>query len=980
MSKQNLVSKAVRVALLCGAAGFGANAALADDTTSTTTTTTTTSTDTSNSSAAQLGKIEVTGTRIKRTDLETAQPVNIVTAAQIKQTGLATVGQIIQKLTSSGASLSTMDNFGGNFTFTGGGESTVDLRNLGAQRVLVLVNGKRWVTGLDGTVDLNTIPAAVIDHIEVLQDGASAIYGSDAISGVVNIVTVKDYNGSTADAYMGIYNGDGHSDGKTQEYDFTTGTSNEKSGMLFSTSYSEQDGIPSAHRDISKEPVVGQGAASGSSALPNGRFVFVPPTGSSWNTFCGGTCDLTLIKPVNGKPSMSDFRPFNSGGADSDRFNFAPFNYVLTPEERYSGYLQGYNDLADNITFKYDMMYSHRNSQQQAAPEPLFFSSSSIALNIPASQAYNPFGFALNAGSLGPNLFLLGRRMVENGNRVYNENEDTYRLNGGFSGYFNAMGGEWDWDAGYAFSKDTEIDTNDGHFDVSKIRLALSDPATCAAVQGCVPLNIFGGDGAITKKMLNYIAYTAVNQFQNNQRVFNADISNSSLFAMPGGSAGVALGIEDLEHDGLFQPDSVAEAGYDSFNPGRPVLPTVGRTSEKSLYGEMDLPVLGNMPGVKLLDLDLAGRFTKYNTFGTNNTYRWGLKYQPNDEWLARASWSQGFRAPSIQDLYSAGTNLSANITDPCDSPAQSALCAKQGVPSTYTQPNAQINTLEIGNPHLKPETSISRTVGFVYSPDWLSGFNLSADYYHIEIDNTIQPESGQTLLDSCYGTGVFAGKASDPEACAHIQRTIFGAIETLSDQVTNVGTTLTAGIDVQAAYSFPSTSAGDFKLSFDDSHTRSYRTVYPVPGGGADVVELSGTERGGSVFPFGVPKDKARLALNWTAGNWSGEYDLRYISAVDEPCPTTNPLGTDTCSSPGPVNPAGTAYKYAFNHDGATVYHDVQGSYAFDPWGMTFSLGVRNLFAKEPPISSVQELNSFDPTLYDVPGRFVYGRISWKF
>ena len=251
MSQQNLVSKAVRLALMFGVAGLGANVALADDTTNTTTTT--------NQSTAQLGKIEVTGTKIKRTDVEQAQPVNIVTAAEIKQTGLTTVGAVVQKLTSSGASLSTMDNFGGNFTFTGGGQSTVDLRNLGAARVLVLVNGKRWVTGLDGTVDLNTIPVAVIDHIEVLQDGASAIYGSDAISGVVNIITVKNVNGHTADAYMGIYNGDGHWDGKTEAYDFTMGDSNDKSGSIFSLSYTNQDGILSRDRNISKEPVIGQG-------------------------------------------------------------------------------------------------------------------------------------------------------------------------------------------------------------------------------------------------------------------------------------------------------------------------------------------------------------------------------------------------------------------------------------------------------------------------------------------------------------------------------------------------------------------------------------------------------------------------------------------------------------------------------------------------------------------------------------------------
>jgi outer membrane receptor protein involved in Fe transport len=1000
MSKQNLVSKAVRFALVCGAAGFGANAALADDTTSATTTTTTTTTD-NGQSTAQLGKIEVTGTKIKRTDVEQAQPVNIVTSAQIKATGLATVGQIIQKLTSSGASLSTLDNFGGNFTFTGGGESTVDLRNLGAQRVLVLVNGRRWVTGLDGTVDLNTIPVSVIDHIEVLQDGASAIYGSDAIAGVVNIITVKNYNGESADAYLGTYQGDGHTDGRTESYDFTMGSSNDKSGI--------QDGILSKDRNISKEPVVGQGAASGSSAIPNGRFVFIAPgTGSSTspnnkvNTALTGLtaaqcpttnfgsskspdyqplCDLTLKGPVTGVPTASDFRPFVSGGANSDRFNYAPYNYVLTPEERYSTYFQGYEDLADNLTFKADMMYTHRNSSQQAAPEPLFFASSSIALNIPANQKYNPFHIALDADSLGPDLLLLGRRMVENGVRSYNEQEDTYRLSGGLNGYFNMLGGEWDWDANYAFSKDDETDINGGHFDVSKIRLALGDPAVCAAVSGCVPLNLFGGEGAITKKMLDYIAYTAQNDFQNNQRIYNVDISNNQLGNLPGGPMGLAIGLEDLEHDGIFLPSSVAEAGNDSFNPGRPVLPTEGRTDEKSIYAELDLPLVGGLPGMKLLDLDLADRESRYNSFGDNNTGRWGLKWEVNDDLLLRGTWSQGFRAPSIQDLYSAGTNFSANVTDPCDAPAKSSLCAKQGVPSNYLQPNAQINTLEIGNSNLKPETSISRTVGFVYSPSSFSGFNLSADYYNIVINNTIQPTSGQILLDECYGTGTFQGQAPDPTACAHITRTIFGAIQTLEDQVTNVGTTITAGIDVNASYAFPSTSVGDFKLTFDDTHIRSYRTVYPLPGGGANVVELAGGERGGSVFPFGVPKDKAHISLDWASGGWSAEYTLRYISAVWEPCLSGTqpaPIGDGTCSTPGPINPVGSNYNYAMNHDGAVVYHDVQGSYDMGSW--TYTIGVRNLFSKEPPISSVQELNSFDPTLYDVPGRFLYGRISVKF
>ena len=973
MYKHDRVSKAVRLALLCGvASGLAGKAATAADQDQTTN---------QQSSTAQLGKIEVTGSKIKRTETETAQPVTTITAQEIKSSGLATIGQVIQKLTSTGASLSTLDNFGGNFQFTGGGESTVDLRNLGSVRVLVLVNGKRWVTGLDGTVDLNTVPASVIDHVEVLQDGASAIYGSDAISGVVNIITVKNFSGHQANAYQGVYNGDGHWDGRTQEYDFTMGVSDGKSGMTFNASYSNQDGILSKNRNISKEPVIGQGNSGGSSAIPAGRFVFLPPStipgvdpNSTTNSPAASTgltsaqcpntnfgtsaapnwqplCDLTVTTGTNGS-TAGDYRPFVSHGANSDRFNYAPYNYVLTPEERYSAFLQGYSDLADNLTFKADMMFTHRDSRQQAAPEPLFFASSSIAIDIPATQQYNPFGFDLNAATpTGTNLLLLGRRMIENGVRSYHEKEDTYHFDAGFNGYFNAGGGEWDWDAFYGFSKSDEIDINGGHFDVSHLRLALGDAAVCAQVQGCVQLNIFGGANAITPAMLAYIGYTAQNQFENNQRVYNLDITNSDVAELPGGAMGLAAGFELLEHDGFFLPDSVAQNGYDSFNPGRPVLPTDGRTTSKAFYAETDLPLIGGVSGIKLLDLDLAGRSTRYNTFGNSNTYRWALKWEPNNDWLVRTSWSQGFRAPTIQDLFSAGSNLSANVNDPCDKPASSPVCATQGVPASYTQPNQQINTLEIGNPHLKPETSISRTIGFVYSPDWAPGFNLNADYYKIDVNNTIQPASGQVILNGCYTAVAANSNAAD---CALIKRSIFGSIITLNDLVQNVGSTSTSGIDISFSYAFPSTASGDYKISFDDTHIKTFEQTFPNPTGPATVLELAGIERGGSVFPFGVPHDKIRAALNWSAGNWSAQYALRYVSHLTEV----------------PTNA----------HIGATTYHDVQGNYKMDSINTTFTLGVRNLFAKVPPSSTVQELNNFDPTLYDVPGRFVYGRASVNF
>ncbi|MDE2108981.1 MAG: TonB-dependent receptor, partial [Gammaproteobacteria bacterium] len=778
MSNSKLLKQAVQAALACGVATsmIAGPAALAQDQNQNT-----------NANAAQLGKVEVTGTRIKRTNIEQAQPIVVITQQQIKATGLSTIGDILQRLTSTGGALNTLANDGGNFTYTGGGQTNVDLRNLGASRVLVLVDGKRWVTGLDGTVDLNTIPTSIIDHIEILQDGASAVYGSDAISGVVNIITIHNFTGTEANAYMGLYDGHGVGggwDGKTQQYDFTTGTGNDHSNLVFSVSYMNQNGIAAKNRTISKEPTFGTGMTRGSSATPQGRFVFIPPTNSTstdpnngpaaatglTSTQCPTTnfgsaaspeyfplCDITLI-PGQAGTAANQFAPF----VQADRFNYAPYNYVLTPQERYSGYVGGHTDLMDNLTFSADLLYSKRNSVQQAGPTPLFFASTSITTDVPANQQYNLFGFDLNTNvPVGPGwLGLLGRRMVEGGPRIYTENENTFRFSGGFTGYFNAGGSEWDWDAGYIFSNDSEQDTNYGSFNVQNLRNAMGDPALCAATSGCVPINFFGGQTSpITTQQLAYSAYTQQNQFQNNQRIYNADISNSTLANLPAGPLGFAAGVQYLEHDGYFIPDSVAQNGDDSFNPKVAVPPTSGRIAEKSVYAEFDIPLLANIPAVKLLDLDVASRHTTYTTFGGNTTSRAGLKWQVRDDLLFRGTWSQGFRAPTINDLFAGPTLLSSTVNDPCSNYTTSGVsavvqqrCANgidgvAPVSTAYTQSNTQINTLESGNPNLTPETSISRTVGFVYSPDWAPGMNLSLDYYKIDVNKTIQPISGQAIM-----------------------------------------------------------------------------------------------------------------------------------------------------------------------------------------------------------------------------------------
>lgn len=966
-----------------------------------------------------LKAVEVTGSRIKRTSVETAQPVTIITQAQIKATGLVTVGQILQELTSSGSALNTFANSGGNNSYTGGGQTLVDLRGLGSKRVLVLVDGQRWVTSLDGTVDLNTVPASIIDHIEVLQDGASAVYGSDAISGVVNIITIKNFTGVEAHAYMSVNTGHGHTDGKTKTFDFTTGTGNNHSHIVLSVYDTKDDGIwetqvPPLNFNPNRIPGTDYGY-TGSSALPQGRFVFIPPTDSTPNDPNNGpaastgltsaqcptanfgstsspeyypNCDLTL--PFGSKGgSPSDYVPF----LPQDHFdNYAPYNYLRTPDERFGVYTAGHYNLADNLTLTGTVLYSHRESQQQAAPTPLFFASSSIATDIAANNKYNPFGFNLNTNqAIGPGLLeLLARRTIEFGPRTYNENENTYYFKGGANGYFDVSGSEWDWDMDYIFSKDSEVDTNYGSENINNVRIAEGFPDACAAVPFCTPINLFGGQAnPMTPAQLKYIGYTQQNQFENNQRIYNADITNSDLVNLPAGPLGFAAGYQYLEHDGFFQPDSVAALGYDSFNPKVPVPATQGRLSETAAYAETDIPLLANLPMAKEMDLDLATRHTKYSGF-KSNTSRAALKWQPTSNWLLRGSWSQGFRAPSLSELFAGVSNFSASLNDPCLNWATTSTASatvKQRcehgfmgiapVPASYTtagtgNAGGSVNVLTSGNPNLTPETSISRTVGFVYSPSALPGFNLSMDYYKIEISNTMQIVGSQQIADGCYSRG----NAAD---CSRIVRTSTGNIKSLNDAVTNIGGTLTKGVDINADYAFPVTSIGQFTAALNATFVQTFEQFVPNANGGVTVTSLAGRQLnlGGNVYPDAMPRWRAKASLTWTSGNWTALWDMRFVSSLQEACSSSEDNTPYSLTNTGQCsNPNHTDNSLSTNRMPNTVYNDAQVKYDYDPAKMSFTFGVKNLFNKFPGNNPL----GFESSLYDLPQRLVYLSIGWNY
>jgi len=994
MNKSTL-SKAVRYALVAGAASaISAPAVFAQQAPAATASTT--------PSTAQLGKIEVTGTRIKRTNVETAQPVTIVTAAQIKATGLTSIGDVLQSITQSGNALNTAFNNGGN------GQTQINLRFLGSNRLLVLVNGRRWIPQLNGTVDLNEIPVSIVDHIEILQDGASAIYGSDAIAGVVNIITIKNYNGAEASAYMGMY--DGHNDGggwdgKTQEYSFTIGTSGDRSGVLMNASYVNQSPIWAGQRTMSAVPVWGEGSQTGSSATPSGRFYMLPYNGQcppGVTIGSSGSCDMTLITPGQTSPTLSNFRNFIA----TDHYNYAPANYFLTPSERTGLYVQGHYNLANNLTFTTDVMYNRRESAQVLAPSPLFLGAfGNIVANgkpfgIGKSNPYNPFGVDLVGTSsqwcvvqgncaTNPNDWLAfsGRRPIEGGNRIFNNNVETFMFRSGLHGYFNMMGSEWDWDAGYSYGNNYETDITTGLFNTINLAQALDAPGftSCSNSPGCVPFNWFGGNPSITPAMLAYTQYEDHSVTAMSMRDYTANITGD-LAQLPAGPLGVALGGEYMEYNGFFHPDATTASGNTS---GSVLEPTDGRQWTHAEYVEFNIPLVSDAPFMKSVSLDLANRWSQFKWAGGEpanpavyglmhaahaTTGRAALRWQATNDLLLRGSWSQGFRAPSLSDLYLGDVQNFPSLSDPCAGPPFGGVPPGGALPPgcngvNHLQPNSQIVSTIGGNPSLTPEKAISRSVGFVYSPSWFPGFDFSLDYYKITLNNEVSSISPQTILNGCYLNG-------NQGFCNLITMT-GPAITNIMDTNINIGGVRTSGIDLSTHYVFPSTAIGDFKLGLDWTFLRSYVSTIPNT---ASSTGFSSTELAGTTTSFGgYPKQRANATLNWNYGDWSAVWNMEYIHSMYEGCSALTLSSYPTfCSNPtaiyGPTGGTGE------NHLGAVVYNDLQTTYHVDSWNTDFTFGIRNILDKKPPAALTAFANSFIPTFYRIPGRYFYARVGVKF
>lgn len=986
MFTNNKLSLSVRLAIALGAtsAAFISSAAVAQE-----------------EGADKVERIEVTGSRIKRTDLENAQPVLMISAEDIARTGLTSVGDVLKEISTNGASLGLQTNNGNT-----NGVVRVDLRDCGSARSLVLVNGRRWVTDVTGAVDLSTIPLAAIKQMEVLKDGASSIYGTDAICGVVNIITGDDFDGAEVSAYQSTYD---EGDGKRESYTMTVGSSGEKTSVMLSATYTKQEEVMGGDREISSVPIYGLPANVSSSG---GRASPTTPYGQFTATKNGVRGSYTLDQTKTGClpnqvcNNLADFKLYDG---NTDGYNFAPVNYLLQPNETRSLYLQASHALTDNTKFKTEMLYNKRTSEAQLAAQPM----GGTPMAISANNIYNPFKENISGASFRPT----------NAARSYAAGNTTWRFGTGLEGDFDALDRTFNWDVGATFSDNELVQIKNGFFNSSRVTTALGPsfidsngvarcgtPSAIITANGCTPLNLFGGPDGITQAMLDYITVSPRNVEQSTMHDYTANIG-TDLFELPAGMVSAVVGAEVRREKGFTNPDPLTAAGQ-VLNDNA-ATPTSGGYSLKEYYGETIVPLVSDAFLVQSLELSLSTRLSEYSNFGSTTNSSYKLSYRPVEELLIRASYGEGFRAPSINELYQGVADSRPAATDPCSSNSVAytssadvrARCAAAGVSPTFVQRDPQFRARVGGNDKVQPEEAITKVFGFVYSPDFIENLGISADWYNIEIENVIGQRTAQNIANDCYVTGIAS-------YCAQITRDFTGTMNGNAGEISDllaltqnfVGGLEREGVDINVDYRF-NTEIGTFRANWDTA-IMLYQGDLGKPNRGelnadGDIslgnevgITEAGLSGGGS-----KNKLKSNLTLSWSLDEWSASVTAQYMSKQTENCnaiitAATNlkqPELRNLCS-----NPDGTRTEYAFkpgsstevvatpnrpyatNELKATVYIDAQAGWVA-PWNTQFTLGIRNLFDKEPPLAFSAFANTYEPA-YRIPGRVMYVSATHRF
>lgn len=897
----------------------------------------------------QLEEIIVTGSRIARTNLVSPSPVTQVDAVELQFTGTVNVEDLLNDLPQVVAGLTSTTNNGSN------GTATVDLRGLGTNRTLVLVNGRRFVGSTqDGTVDINNVPAALIDRVEVVTGGASAVYGSDAIAGVVNFILKDNFEGIQVDGNYGI---SGEGDAETWDVTLTLGGNfaNDRGNAVLSIGYLNREPLLQAERAFSRDTFSDAGGGQitlvGSPTAPSGR------------------TDNLLANPYPGNQNYAFgpggvVRPFQGGTSTGygDTYNFAPVNYLQVPQVRFNVAALGSFELFEGVEAFVEGFYINSQVDAQLAPTPI----TGITVEVDNPFITPSLRALLNSRPDPTAPFLIRKRTAEVGPRVSEFESQTVRVTTGLRGDFNFIGRDWNWDAYFNYGRVTLESLNLGLISFQRFQ----DAVNCYgpnAVAGCVPLNPFGPN-SISPAAAAYVTVPSPNRTEVQQRIFSASISGD-LFELPAGPLGVAVGAEYREEESDFRPDFFSGTG--DLVGGANAGPVSGGFDVSEVFGELVVPILSDLPFVQELAAEAGIRYSDYSNIGGVTTWKAGATWTPIDQVRFRGIFQRAIRAPSINELFAAAQQSFEPVVDPCSASANPTgrvadVCVQQGLLRDAIglfEDDGQIEVTFAGNPDLSEEKSDTWTIGAVLSPiDWL---DLSIDWYRIEIEDAIRPFGGGvgSLLAACFNTGN-ANSAECSPGGTPIRRDGTGEIVPFTVPNQNIGQLKADGIDLQGNGNYDlgnghSVSA-NVLVTWVNSYEFTPNPQLPI------VYEYAGTV-GFSADESAIPEWKVNARLTYDTGPWSVSYRVRWIDSV-----TNRQIAdAEAVGDPPPV--------LAVPEVGAVWYHDIAAQVRIGE-SMTFTAGANNVFDRQPPILPDTISANTDASTYDTLGRYFFVNASVRF
>lgn len=883
-------------------------------------------------------EVVVTGSKIAKDEFASSSPLDIVTAEEILESGAASIDEYLKFTPAfTGYQLGTTTNNGGN------GSRELSLRGLGPTATLVLVNGRRTIGDVSGSgaVDVGMIPENLVKNVDVLLDGASTIYGSDAIAGVVNFVLDKDFEGLK---FTGS-RGQGVEDGQASNYDFgfVAGLQGEKGGVVFATNVESQKEMKQAEQPWAFDALYPQ-------LQDDGTFKAVGSGSSNSRRILAANSDDFSGSWIYDS-SLGKAREFEA----SDVYNYAPVNALVTPNERKQFAVLGEFEVAEGVTFFFDAIYNKRDSLQRLAPDASFSVSSSVETPnngiqantfVPANNPYNPFGSVAcsnDAGVCGVGV-RINRRFEESGGRLFVQSMDQYTVTQGLD--FSV--GDIDMQVFMTYGETNEVDEtrNYGRFDRWAIAV---DPVACAANSSCPGvLDPFSEFGSITPEQMAFLSTNSLkDQSTNDLEIYGINASGSLSE-----STQYYVGYEKRSESGEYKPDEFLSEGLTTGGASGPLK---GGFNVQELFGEIYNQVSDS------LSVDVSLRYSDYDTVGSSTTYKVGADYVLSDTLRLRGTYGTGFRAPTVSEL---NTTTSADfpvVDTPCEF-GQRRLDAGEISQATYDGClAADFDVSDDGeygfawqsyvefsaNGSLEPEESTNLNLGVVYQS---GAWSASADYWSIEVENLIGYPDINVLVRDCLASGASLSAA----ACDLFDPfNFFGYPGDAFLEFGNLGDSESSGWDLNVGYTQDISMVGFNQLNLDWS--AMVHDEYVTSFGGASSSDAVGTANAFGVYP----ELRYWLTASVTNENLSLSWNVRFIDETKDAYRT----------------PSSSADVVAE----AMTYHDITGVWTQSDQ-LTVRFGINNITEEEPPYFHSNFNANTEPGVWDVIGRRVFVGLQYEF